>query len=147
MDSELMVLLVPLIRALLALILAVLLFFVYEGFREFRKYGPIKGRFRLQDLSWDNAPLTVTGSVVFVLMFFAGLGGAYGITVWAGSLSRLGELQHYLIGVWFLALAASVALLVASFTRVLVLGAVVGYWLAWKLRKGLHGETKERDRL
>lgn len=144
MDSELMVLLVPLIRALLLVLLAVLLLFVFEGIREFRKYGPIRGRFRLQDLFWDKAPLTVMGSVVYILMFFAGLGGAYGITVWAGKLSRLGELQPFLIGVWFLTLAASVALVVASFTRVLVLGGVAGYWLVWKLsRKPVEEEGKD----
>src|SRR5690554_6045558 len=107
MDSELMVLLVPLIRALLLVLLAVLLLFVFEGIREFRKYGPIRGRFRLRDLSWDKEPLTVKGSVIHILLFFAGIGGAYGITVWAGKLSRLGELHPYLIPVWFFTLAAS----------------------------------------
>lgn len=145
MDQELMVMLIPLIRTLIIVMLAILVFFVFEGFREFRKYGPPKGKFRLRNLSWNDKPLTNLNSLLYSGLFFVGLGGAYGITVWAAALSHVGELQGSLIAVWFFSLTASVALLVFSFTRVLVLGGVLGYWLSWLVSQKLAARAVNSD--
>ncbi len=145
MNQELMVLLIPVIRTLIIVMLVVLVVFVFEGFREFRKYGPPRGKFRLSNLSWNDKSLTKLNSFLYSGLFFVGLGGAYGITVWAASLSYLGELQGSLIAVWFFSLAASAALLVFSFTRVLVLGGVLGYWLSWLVSQKLAARAVNSD--
>lgn len=146
MNQELMILLIPLVRALLIVMLTVLVFFVFEGLREFRKFGPPKGKFRLRNLSWNDQPLTRLNSLIYSMLFFVGLGGAYGITVWAAALSHVGDLQNWLIAVWFIILTFSVGLLVFSFTRVLVLGGVLGYWLSWSVSQKVTARTANSDR-
>jgi hypothetical protein len=114
-------------------LVVILLFFIYEGFRESKQLGPIQGRFRIKDLKWEEESISVIKSIILSTMFFVGILGAWSLTLWGRQMVSMDALSPVLFAIWFIGIVFCVVMMLLAYSRWLMFGALVGYWLAWVL--------------